>query len=86
MSAFAPAFTREWYEIEKFVIIHDLTFRKLAEYNSIVHIHKKMEFFENFKAFLDHYVKLKVRLRTFFSSIRTFKAERRAALAQESQS
>jgi hypothetical protein len=45
-----------------------------------------MEFFGNFETFLEHYVKLRVRLRASFSSIRALKAERAAALARETQS
>ena len=45
-----------------------------------------MEFFGNFEAFLEHYVKLRARLRATSSSIRALKAERAAALAREMQS
>ena len=45
-----------------------------------------MEFFWNFEAFLEHYIKLRSRLRASFSSIRALKAERAAALARETQS
>ena len=86
MSAIAPAFIREQYEIKDSANIHDIAFRALAEYNTIAHVHKKMEFFWNFEAFLDHYVKLRARLRVSSSSIRAFRAERGATLARESQS
>ena len=49
MSGLAPAFTRQWYEMEESVNIRDLAFRKLAEYNTIVHVYKEMEFFQNFE-------------------------------------
>lgn len=80
MSALAHAFTRKRYEMKEAANILDLAFRKFAEYNIIAHVHKKMELFSNFETFLDHYVKLRVRLPTFFSSIRVHKAERGATL------
>ena len=66
--------------------IRDSAFRALAEYNTIAHVHKKMEFFGSFEAFLDYYVKLRARIRASSSSIRALRAERGAALARESQS
>ena len=86
MSAIAPAFTRERYEMKESANIRDLAFHKLAEYNAIAHVHKKMEFFQNFETFLDHYVKLRARLRVSSSSIRALQAEQGAALARDSQS
>ena len=70
MSAIAPAFTRERYEMKESANIRDLAFRKLAEYNTKAHVHKKMEFFQNFEIFLDYYVKLRVHLRAYSLSIR----------------
>jgi hypothetical protein len=86
MSTLAPAFSRERYELRESANIRELAFRELAEYNTVAHVHKKMEFFGNFEAFLEHYVKLRARLRASSSSIRALKAERAAALARETQS
>ena len=72
--------------MEKSTNIRDIAFRKFTEYNTIAHVHKKMEFFQNFETFLDYYVKLKVRIRASSSSIRALKAERGEALAWDSQS
>ena len=60
MSGIAPAFARERCEMEDSANIRDSAFRALAEYNTIAHVHKKMEFFGSFEAFLDYYVKLKI--------------------------
>ena len=45
-----------------------------------------MEFFGNFEIFLEHYMKLRARLRTSTSSIRALKAEQATALARETHS
>ena len=52
-----------------FANIRDSAFRTLAEYNTIAHVHKKMDFFGTFEAFLDYYVKLRARIRVSSSSI-----------------
>ena len=85
ISAIAPAFTRERYQMEDSKNIRDLAFRALAEYNTIAHVHKKMKFFGNFEAFHEYYVKLRARFCASSSSIRALRAERGAALARESQ-
>ena len=85
MTAIAPVFIRKRYEMKYYANIRDIVFQALVEYNTIVHVHKKMNFFDNFEIFLHHYNKLRAHLRAFSSSIRALKAKREATLARESQ-
>jgi hypothetical protein len=52
MSALAPAFFREQYELRESANICELVFRELAKYNAVVHVHKKLNFLETLRHFL----------------------------------